>query len=82
MSCEYGHVPHMTDDQLAQAVHAYERAAYSQAFGTRMQQQGWVPGAGDQELPARDKPRRTTSLAEAHPGDKVGAIDVEYVRVR
>lgn len=85
MTCWNGHLPHMTDAQLRQATEAYAQAsaAFHHSFQARMQSQWWAPtGAIHEEPPVATKPRRTTSLAPARAGDKLGAIDVEYVRVR
>ena len=83
MSCWNGHVPHMTDAQINQAIHAYYQAEYarqfSRAWGSPLNP---LREAEPSELPEHPKPHRTTSLAEARPADRVGAIDVEYVRVR
>jgi len=80
MTCWNGHMPHMNNDQMHQAVHAYY-AAYERSW-----RQAWqspvnpLRDVGD-ESPERQEPRRTTSLPEAKAGDKVDAIDVEYVQV-
>lgn len=84
MTCWNGHVPHMSEDQLRQACQAYYRAAYHNA---------WDGAWSSPMNPLRDAPReppvkpdharaRSTSLEEARPGDKAGAIDAEFVRVR
>jgi hypothetical protein len=85
MTCWNGHMPHMNNAQMHQAVHAYF-AAYQSQVAQRLDEsiflQHQAPWAAATETPAEQKPKRTTSLAEARPGDKVGAIDVAYVRVR
>lgn len=83
MSCWTGHVPGMSDAQLAQALEAYYRAAYSQAWEQRWHQQPWAPAdAAHVESPVYREPRRTTSLAPARAEDKVQALDVEFARLR
>lgn len=82
MSCWNGHMPHMTEAQLRQAIEAYTRAQYA-ANWTHAWQSPLNPlGADRQEPPVQSQPRRTTSLPEATAGDKAGAIEVEFVRVR
>jgi hypothetical protein len=85
MTCWNGHVPRMNNDQMHQAVHAYF-AAYQSQVAQRLDEsiflQGQPPWTGGREPPEHSQSRRTTSLAEARPADRVGAIDVEYVRVR
>lgn len=83
MTCWNGHLPHMNNDQLHQAMHAYYRAAFTQAWDGRMRQQWWVPTGAERPEPAVEpEPRRSTSLPEARAVDKAGAIEVEFVRVR
>lgn len=76
MTCWHGHVPHMNDDQMAQAVHAYLHA-----FEARWQQQPWAPRLE----PEKERPPSRQSrpaLPQATAADKLEAIDVEFVRVR
>jgi hypothetical protein len=93
MSCWSGHMPRMNEDQLRQASEAYYRAAYNRAwthawqspmnpFSYQPEQQ--VHWQADQEPPVQQEASRarSTSLEEARPGDKTGAIDVAFVRVR
>jgi hypothetical protein len=82
MTCWNGHMPHMTDDQLHQAVHAYTRAQYAANW-----HQAWASPMNPlrdahNEPPVSAEPRKTTSLETARQGDKVDAIDVAFTRVR
>lgn len=96
MTCWHGHIPGMSEAQLAQACEAYYRAAYNRAWAHAWQspmnpysyqpEQQVTWGAGT-ETPERDEPHtrarvKTSSLETARVGDKTGAIDVEFVRVR
>lgn len=81
MSCWNGHRPGMTDEQVHQAMHAYYRAAYQQSWQRAWQSPMNPLGAMAPEPPADKEPQRTTSLPPARPGDKVDAIDVEFVEV-
>jgi len=92
MSCWNGHVPHMSEAQIAQATEAYFKAEYARNYAKAWSSPG-NPFTTSQtinlewrteptEPPASKQHRRTTSLAEAQASDKAGAIDVEYVRVR
>lgn len=80
MTCWNGHLPHMNDDQIDQAVHTYLHAWDAQ-FEARWAQQPWAPPLEPRSA-RPPKSQSPTSLAEARAGDKVNAIDVEYVRVR
>jgi hypothetical protein len=91
MTCWHGHIPRMSEAQLAQACEAYYRAAYHREwerawqsplnpFSSQPEQR--VEWDAPVEPPVTSKPRRTTSLKPASTGDKAGAIDVEFVRVR
>ena len=85
MSCWSGHMPHMSEDQLRQACHAYYRAAYRSAWDRAWQSpMNPLRETAQHETPEAEEPSRArrTSLEEAHPGDKAGAIDAEFVRVR
>lgn len=82
MTCWNGHMPHMTEEQIAQATRAYYAAAYSMGW-TRAWQSPVNPlRDAHNEPPVSAEPRRTTSLEPARTGDKVGAIDVAFTRVR
>lgn len=82
MTCWSGHMPRMTEEQIAQATRAYYTAAYRRAW-THAWQSPVNPLRDEApETPENREPRRTTSLEPARTGDKVGAIDVECVRVR
>lgn len=84
MSCWGGHMPHMSEDQLRQACHAYYRAAYHSAFASAFSSPMNPLRDANQEPPVQQESSRArrTSLEEARPGDKAGAIDAEFVRVR
>jgi hypothetical protein len=84
MSCWSGHMPRMNEDQLRQACHAYYRAAYHSAWDQAWQSpMNPLKDAIEEPSVNADPSRaRSTSLEEARPGDKAGAIDAEFVRVR
>jgi hypothetical protein len=80
MTCWNGHVPHMTDDQVHQAVHAY-----MSQMNCNWQYAWQSPLNPLRDEPAEPRRRHAPTqprLPEAKQGDKVDAIDVEFVRVR
>lgn len=82
MTCWNGHLPHMTDDQVHQAVHAYMMEfdrQWQRAWQSPMNPLRDEPAEPRKQAP---RPRKATSLQPARTGDKLEAIDVEFVRVR
>lgn len=77
MTCWNGHMPQMSDDQMAQAIHAYMHA-----FEARWREQPWAPPMEEPSRKSSPKAKSRTSLPEAREVDKAGAIEVEFVRVR
>lgn len=77
-------MPFMSDEQIAQATDAYIRAQYAAQWGRAWGSPMNPLGAVNEEPPVKQEPSRArkTSLEEARPGDKTGAIDVAFVRVR
>ena len=86
MSCWGGQMPHMTDEQMRQAIEAYY-GMYKAGFTARWQVSPWTPPLDPCHL---ERPRTASSpksqsrarLETARAVDKAGAIDVEFVRVR
>ena len=81
MTCWNGHLPHMTDDQVHQAVHTYMEfdLQWQHAWQSPMnplRDEPAEPSRLNRQVPKKQR------LGPASTGDKAGAIDVEFVRVR
>lgn len=84
MTCWNGHRPDITREQLRQAIYTYYQAAsrhgWPQSPSGPAAQASREPDAEEWEHPPQHA--RRTSLPEARAQDKVGAITVEFVRLR